>query len=112
LVDYAVQGQRDRGLSAHDAMMQAGPVRLRPILMTTMATMCAAIPPALALGPGAETRGPMAVAIIGGLVISTALSLLVVPAFFVVADRVKTKLATLMPRHAEEEPEGEEATAH
>ncbi|HEX6094797.1 MAG TPA: efflux RND transporter permease subunit [Thermoanaerobaculia bacterium] len=110
LVDYAVQGQRERGLSAHDAMLQAGPVRLRPILMTTMATMMAAVPPALALGPGAETRGPMAVAIIGGLIISTTLSLLVVPAFFVVADNVKTRLAGMF--HREREEEGEEATAH
>jgi multidrug efflux pump len=110
LVDYAVQGQRERGLSAHESMLKAGPTRLRPILMTTMATMMAAIPPALALGPGAETRGPMAVAIIGGLVISTALSLLVVPAFFVVADNVKTKLATIM--HREHEEEAEEAPAH
>ena len=110
LVDYAVQGQRERGLSAHDAMLKAGPVRLRPILMTTMATMMAAIPPALALGPGAESRGPMAVAIIGGLVISTALSLLVVPAFFVVADNLKQKVAGLMHRH-EEEPEPEKAPA-
>ena len=90
-------------------MLKAGPVRLRPILMTTMATMMAAIPPALALGPGAETRGPMAVAIIGGLVISTMLSLLVVPAFFVVADRAKTKLSGVFAKHHEEEPE--EATA-
>ena len=110
LVDYAVQGQRERGLSALDAMMKAGPVRLRPILMTTMATMMAAVPPALALGPGAETRGPMAVAIIGGLIVSTTLSLLVVPAFFVVADDVKRKLATLF--HREPEEEAEEATAH
>jgi multidrug efflux pump len=110
LVDYAVQGQRERGLSAHEAMLKAGPVRLRPILMTTMATMMAAVPPALALGPGAETRGPMAVAIIGGLIISTTLSLLVVPAFFVVADNVKTKLAGMF--HREHEEKGEEATAH
>ena len=112
LVDYAVQKQQE-GMSAHDAMMKAGPVRLRPIMMTSAATLMAAVPPALALGPGAETRGPMAVAIIGGLVISTALSLLVVPAFFVVADRVKTKFATWFPKkHEEEEVEVEEATAH
>jgi len=110
LVDYAVQKQRE-GSTALEAMLKAGPVRLRPILMTTMATMMAAIPPALALGPGAETRGPMAVAIIGGLVISTMLSLLVVPAFFVVADRAKTKLSGLFAKH-EEEPEPEEAPAH
>jgi hydrophobe/amphiphile efflux-1 (HAE1) family protein len=110
LVDYAVQKQGE-GATAHEAMLKAGPVRLRPILMTSLATMMAAIPPALALGPGAETRGPMAVAILGGLIISTALSLLVVPAFFVVADRVKTKLSTVLARRSEEE-EGEEAHAH
>jgi len=104
LVDYAVQKQNE-GLSAHDAMLKAGPVRLRPILMTTTATMMAAIPPALALGPGAETRGPMAVAIIGGLVVSTLLSLLVVPAFFVVADAAKTRLAGLFHREKEIEEE-------
>jgi len=107
LVDYAVQKQQE-GMTALEAMLKAGPVRLRPILMTTLATMMAAIPPALALGPGAETRGPMAVAIIGGLVISTALSLLVVPAFFVVTDRVKTRVGAAMHR----EPDAEEVTAH
>ncbi|HYO74885.1 MAG TPA: efflux RND transporter permease subunit, partial [Thermoanaerobaculia bacterium] len=111
LVDYAVQKQKE-GMSAHDAMLTAGPVRLRPIMMTSAATLMAAVPPALALGPGAETRGPMAVAIIGGLVISTALSLLVVPAFFVVADRTKTKLSGLLPKRNEEEADGEEVTAH
>lgn len=108
LVDYAVQKQEE-GLSAHDAMLKAGPVRLRPIMMTSAATLMAAVPPALALGPGSETRGPMAVAIIGGLVISTALSLLVVPAFFVVADSLKTRTAALFGRRHEEE---EEVTAH
>ena len=104
LVDYAVQKQNE-GMSALDAMLKAGPVRLRPIMMTSAATLMAAIPPALALGPGAETRGPMAVAIIGGLVISTALSLLVVPAFFVVADRAKTKMAGWFAKAPEEETE-------
>jgi multidrug efflux pump subunit AcrB len=100
LVDYAVQGQNE-GLSAHDAMLKAGPVRLRPIMMTSAATLMAAVPPALALGPGSETRGPMAIAIIGGLVVSTALSLLVVPAFFVVADNVKTRVSGMMARRRE-----------
>ncbi len=90
LVDYANQ-VRERGATAKDAMLAAGPVRLRPILMTSLATLMAAMPSALALGPGAEVRGPMALAIIGGLVVSTALSLLVVPCFYVVADRVVTR---------------------
>ena len=104
LVDYAVQKQNE-GANALEAMLKAGPVRLRPILMTTMATMMAAVPPALALGPGAETRGPMAVAIIGGLIVSTTLSLLVVPAFFVVADGMKTKIGTWTARRRGDESE-------
>jgi hydrophobe/amphiphile efflux-1 (HAE1) family protein len=92
LVDYATQ-MRATGLSAYDAMLKAGPVRLRPILMTSIATMMAAVPAALALGPGSELRQPMAVAVIGGLVVSTALSLLVVPAFYLLADKAKAKLS-------------------
>ncbi len=87
LVDYANQVRQERGVGALEAMLVAGPLRLRPILMTSFATMMAAIPSALALGAGAETRAPMSVAVLGGLVVSTVLSLLVVPAFYVVADR-------------------------
>jgi multidrug efflux pump subunit AcrB len=57
--------------------------------MTAVATLMAAVPSALGLGPGSETRGPMADAVIGGLILSTALSLLVVPAFYVVADQAR-----------------------
>ncbi|XXF74912.1 efflux RND transporter permease subunit [Myxococcaceae bacterium GXIMD 01537] len=92
LVDYALQ-LREQGADAMEAMRRAGPVRLRPILMTTMATMMAAVPAALALGAGSETRAPMSIAVLGGLSVSTVLSLLVVPAFYVVADRIKTRLA-------------------
>lgn len=88
LVDYALEVRKHEGLDAKTAMLRAGPVRLRPILMTAVATLMAAVPSALGLGPGSETRGPMADAVIGGLILSTALSLLVVPAFYVVADRM------------------------
>jgi multidrug efflux pump len=91
LVDYAVEIRVREKLDARTAMVRAGPVRLRPILMTAVATMMAAVPSALGLGPGSETRGPMADAVIGGLILSTALSLLVVPAFYVVADGLKRK---------------------
>ncbi|UQA60845.1 efflux RND transporter permease subunit [Polyangium aurulentum] len=96
LVDYATE-LRHQGKGALEAMLEAGPVRLRPILMTSMATLMAAIPSALALGEGSEVRAPMAIAVIGGLVISTGLSLLVVPAFYVVADRISTKLQRVKP---------------
>jgi multidrug efflux pump subunit AcrB len=91
LVDYAAEVRVHEGLDAKSAMLKAGPVRLRPILMTAVATMMAAVPSAMGLGPGSETRGPMADAVIGGLILSTALSLLVVPAFYVVADGFKRK---------------------
>ncbi|MBN8232504.1 efflux RND transporter permease subunit [Corallococcus macrosporus] len=91
LVDYALQ-QREQGADAMQAMLRAGPVRLRPILMTSTATMMSAVPAALALGAGSETRAPMSIAVLGGLSVSTVLSLLVVPAFYVVADRIKTRL--------------------
>ncbi|MFA7331628.1 MAG: efflux RND transporter permease subunit [Candidatus Delongbacteria bacterium] len=86
LVDYARQAQA-RGLAARDALLEAGPKRLRPILMTSTATMMAALPSALGLGPGSEIRSPMAIGILTGLAVSTALSLLVVPAFHLKADQ-------------------------
>ena len=93
LVDYANR-LVEEGADAHAAMLKAGPVRLRPILMTSVATMMAALPAALALGSaGSEVRRPMAIAVLGGLVLSTALSLLVVPAFYVLADRARSRVA-------------------
>jgi multidrug efflux pump subunit AcrB len=73
-------------------MEKAGPIRLRPILMTAIATLMAAIPPALGIGAGSEIRMPMAIAVIGGLTLSTVLSLVVVPAFYVISDGLSVKL--------------------
>ena len=92
LVEYANQLREREGLDAKHAMRKAGPLRLRPILMTTVATMMSAVPAVLGIGPGTETRSPMALAVLGGLVVSTLLSLLVVPAFYVVTDGFKQRL--------------------
>jgi multidrug efflux pump subunit AcrB len=100
LVDYA-NNFRSQGFGAREAMQKAGPIRLRPILMTATATLMAAIPPGLGIGPGSEIRMPMAIAVIGGLVVATALSLIVVPSFYVIAD----KLAFKRKRTTEEEEE-------
>jgi len=81
LVDQTNQLRRI-GLSCTDAILQAGPLRLRPILMTTTATILGMLPIALGVGAGAELRAPMAIAIIGGLITSTLLSLLVVPVVY------------------------------
>ncbi|KFE70482.1 efflux RND transporter permease subunit [Hyalangium minutum] len=111
LVDYALQ-QREQGADAVEAMRRAGPVRLRPIMMTSIATMMAAVPAALALGAGSETRQPMSIAVLGGLSVSTLLSLVVVPAFYVVADRYKEKLfRRRFFREVEESPKEKPSTA-
>ncbi|MFM7406086.1 MAG: efflux RND transporter permease subunit [Cuspidothrix sp.] len=85
IVDYINQ-LRDAGLEKTDAILKAGPVRLRPIIMTTAATILGMVPIALGLGAGSELRSPMAVSIAGGLVSSTILSLLVVPVFYAILD--------------------------
>jgi HAE1 family hydrophobic/amphiphilic exporter-1 len=79
LVEFTNTRRRDKGMNVHDALLEACPIRLRPILMTSFATIAAAIPPALGIGPGAETRIPMALVVIGGMLFSTVLTLLVVP---------------------------------
>ena len=104
LVDYANEVRGHEGVNALEAMHRAGPTRLRPILMTAMATMMAAIPAALGLGEGSETRGPMAIAVLGGLIVSTVLSLYVVPAFYVLADRVKRFLRRIRSKPEEDLP--------
>lgn len=73
---------RKEGHSVREAILEACPIRLRPILMTSVATVAGAIPAALKIGPGSETRVPMAVAIIGGVILSTVLTLVVVPCFY------------------------------
>jgi multidrug efflux pump subunit AcrB len=91
LVDYTNQ-LRERGLDTLNALLKAGPVRLRPILMTSIATMMAALPPAIGLGAGSEIRAPLGVAVIGGLIVATVLSLLVVPSFYLVTDRIRDRV--------------------
>ena len=82
---------RDEGLSVREALLGACPVRLRPIIMTSLSTIAAAIPPALALGPGSETRIPMALCVLGGMIFSTLLTLVVVPCAYSLLSRWERK---------------------
>jgi multidrug efflux pump subunit AcrB len=86
LVDYTNQ-LRAEGLGLKDAVLTACPIRLRPILMTSLATMAAAVPMALGYGAGAETRAPLARSILGGIFLSTLVTLVIVPIFYVLFDR-------------------------
>jgi len=101
LVDYA-NNFKAQGFSPRESMERAGPIRLRPILMTATATLMAAIPPAMGIGPGSEIRQPMAIAVIGGLIVSTMLSLIVVPSFYVIAEGKRKKSKTTKRRIPEE----------
>ncbi|MCC6807247.1 MAG: efflux RND transporter permease subunit [Deltaproteobacteria bacterium] len=83
LVDSALQEQRDRGATPRDAIFEAGKKRLRPILMTSAAMVLGMLPTAFGSGAGSEFRGPMAIAVIGGVITSTVLTLVVVPVVFV-----------------------------
>ncbi|HRY37484.1 MAG TPA: efflux RND transporter permease subunit [Smithellaceae bacterium] len=85
LVDYT-NVLRERGLSRRDAILQAGPVRMRPILMTTFAMVFGMLPIALGVGEGAETRAPMGISVIGGLLTSLILTLVVVPSAYDIFD--------------------------
>lgn len=101
LVDYTNQLRR-AGKDRLDALLTACPVRLRPILMTSIATIAGALPAALAMGPGAELRQPMALAVIGGMLVSTLLTLFAVPAAYFIVDRaLGARWEASERRHAE-----------
>jgi multidrug efflux pump len=85
LVDFTNQA-RASGMERHEALLHACPIRLRPILMTSTATIAGALPPALAVGPGAELQRPMALSIVGGMIVSTAFTLFVVPSAYSLID--------------------------
>lgn len=89
LVDYTNTLRERDGLERHDALLKAGATRLRPILMTTAAMIFGMLPLALGTGAGAESRAPMATAVIGGLTTSTVLTLVVIPAVYALLDDLR-----------------------
>ncbi len=93
LVDLTNHYHREEGLSIREALLKAGPVRLRPILMTTFAMIFGMMPSAMATGEGAEFRAPISIATIGGLITSTALTLVVVPVAYLLLARLLARLA-------------------
>jgi HAE1 family hydrophobic/amphiphilic exporter-1 len=100
-IDY-INTLRGRGMERDEAVVTAGSVRLRPILMTTATTVLGLLPMALGFGDGAELRAPMAVAVISGLVASTLLTLIIIPAVYVVFDRALDRFRASEPHPAEE----------
>ena len=97
LVEYAIERERE-GMSQRDAIMEACRERARPIIMTSMAMAAGMLPTALAIGKGSEFRQPMAVAVIGGLITSTVLSLIMVPVVYEMIDDLEHWLAPRLAR--------------
>jgi len=106
LVDFAIEAMK-HGAGRFTALMEAGHKRAQPIVMTTIAMAAGMLPSAMALGEGGGFRAPMAIAVIGGLIASTVLSLVFVPAVFTVMDDVSTLMGRLFGRFvgARDEPE-------
>ena len=89
MIDFALDAERNQGLSARDAIFQACVLRFRPIMMTTMAALFGAIPLALGHGDGAEMRQPLGISIVGGLIVSQALTLYTTPVIYLYLDRFR-----------------------
>jgi HAE1 family hydrophobic/amphiphilic exporter-1 len=96
LLDYAKQ-LREGGWTLTDALVESGATRLRPIMMTTVALVAGMVPVAIGSGEGAMFRAPLGVAVIGGTVTSTALTLLVVPVVYALLDGVRQRVRTRSP---------------
>ena len=89
MIDFAIDAQRARGLTPEQAIFEACLVRFRPIMMTTMAALLAAVPLAIGFGEGAELRRPLGIAIVGGLIVSQVLTLYSTPVIYVYLDRFR-----------------------
>jgi multidrug efflux pump subunit AcrB len=115
LVDFAIEAVK-RGVPRKDAVIDAARKRARPIVMTTIAMSSGMIPASLAIGDGGEFRAPMAIAVIGGLLVSTFLSLIFVPSFYTIMDDAAIGTARLLRRlvkpNAADEPDAETAPRH
>ncbi|MBN9523797.1 efflux RND transporter permease subunit [bacterium] len=89
MIDFALDAERTRGLSAADAIYEASLVRFRPIMMTTMCALLGALPIALGLGAGAESRKPLGLAVVGGLMLSQVLTLYFTPVYYIYLDKLR-----------------------
>jgi HAE1 family hydrophobic/amphiphilic exporter-1 len=96
LIDFAKWAREEQGMPLREALIEAGSIRLRPIIMTTVALIAGMIPVALGSGEGAQFRAPLGVAVIGGTITSTLLTLLVIPTFYEIIDLMRLRVARIV----------------
>jgi multidrug efflux pump len=92
MIDFAIDAERTRNLDPRDAIFEAALLRFRPIMMTTLAAMFAAVPLALGYGDGAELRRPLGISIVGGLLVSQLLTLYTTPVVYLYLDRMRLRM--------------------
>jgi HAE1 family hydrophobic/amphiphilic exporter-1 len=97
MIDFAIEAQRGGGKNPRDAIFQACLIRFRPIMMTTMAALMAGLPIAFGFGAGAESRRPLGLAVVGGLLFSQTLTLYVTPVFYLYMEAFRKRLRHTQP---------------
>jgi HAE1 family hydrophobic/amphiphilic exporter-1 len=97
MVDFAIAGERDQGLSSEESIRQAALLRFRPIMMTTMAALLGAVPLMLGHGTGSELRQPLGWTMVGGLIVSQALTLFTTPVVYLYLDRLSHWISPRKP---------------
>ncbi len=107
MIDFALMAERERGMNTKDAIFEACMLRFRPIMMTTMAAICGALPLAFGGGIGSELRRPLGITIVGGLIVSQALTLLTTPVIYLFLDRLRLKVTGRHPHKTLEANMGE-----